>query len=259
MRIVLIGAGNMATNLGKALKAAGHTIVQVYSRTMESASRLSDILGCTATAGIDDITAEAEAYIISVKDMALADIADRICHKHETGIFMHTAGSISMDVFADKAGMYGVIYPMQTLSRDKEVNFRNIPVFVEANNSDTLEKIRSLADSISNRVYELSSANRSRLHLAAVFASNFVNHCYEMSSEVLESCGIPFDVMLPLIDETSCKVHTMSPREAQTGPALRYDRNVIDAHLKMLDEGSMLKQVYELMSKSIHETAVNKV
>lgn len=249
----------MATNLGKALKDAGHTIVQVYSRTMKSASRLADILGCTATNNIDGITCDAEAYIISVKDMALADIANRICHKRENGIFMHTAGSVSMDVFAGQAVMYGVIYPMQTLSKDREVNFSEIPIFIEANNSQSFEKISTLANSISSRVYELSSASRSRLHLAAVFANNFVNHCYEMSSEILTSCGIPFDVMLPLIDETARKVHTMLPCEAQTGPAMRYDRNVIDAHLNMLNDDNMLKQVYELMSKSIHDTAINKV
>ena len=124
---------------------------------------------------------------------------------------------------------------MQTFSKSKEVDFNEIPCFVEASDEYAMSVIRQLA-TVSRRVSPMNSADRRYLHLAAVFACNFANHCYALAAEVLGQRGIPFDVMLPIIDETACKVHQLTPREAQTGPAVRYDRNVIDAQAAMIDD-----------------------
>ena len=139
---------------------------------------------------------------------------------------------------------------MQSFSKERRVDYAEIPVFIEAGDADSLAVIHNLAASVSSHVRELSTEDRKYLHLAAVFACNFTNHCYAMSAEILEQHGVPFDVMLPLIDETASKVHELHPKEAQTGPAVRYDENVINMQSALLD-GTM-KSVYDLLSKSIH-------
>lgn len=258
MKIVLIGAGNLATNLGKALLDAGNDILQVYSRTFESASVLANIVGGAPVSNIDSVTKEADVYVISVKDSAIAEIVPVLCKGRGEKVFLHTSGSVSLDVFKGMALHYGVLYPMQTFSKSKLLNFKKIPFFVEGNDDYSFETAHHLADSISENVHILSSEARKHLHLAAVFACNFVNHCYEISSEILAKHNIPFDVMLPLIDETANKVHQMKPNEAQTGPAVRYDQNIIRMQSDLLRENPIFKQIYECMSLSIHYVAQKK-
>ena len=253
MKIVLIGAGNLATNLGKALLAAGHDIVQVFSRTVESATALAQIAGGAPVTDIEQVRADADLYIVSVKDSVLGELLPRLCKGKETKIFLHTAGSMDMNVFEGMAIHYGVFYPMQTFSKSKEVNFSEIPCFIEANDDYAHTVIADMAHELSGRVYELSSADRKYLHLAAVFACNFVNHCYAISQQLLEKHGIPFEVMLPLIDETAQKVHSLSPTKAQTGPAVRFDQNVIRNQAALLKDNPLLKDIYERMSLSIHK------
>ena len=163
-----------------------------------------------------------------------------------------------MSVFQGHAAHYGVLYPMQTFSKGKEVDFSEIPVFVEASDALADAVIQRLARSVSGSVYQVSSAQRRYIHLSAVFACNFVNHCYALSADILAEHGVPFSVMLPLIDETARKVHLMEPRQAQTGPAVRYDENVIHRQLQLLDGDDTLQDVYRLMSQSIHQTATKQ-
>jgi predicted short-subunit dehydrogenase-like oxidoreductase (DUF2520 family) len=258
MKIVLIGAGNLATNLGKALFSAGHDFVQVYSRTMESASTLATLVGGSPTTDLNNLNSNADVYIISVKDGVMAELIPQVCKGRENKLFIHTAGSMPLDIFQGMALHYGVLYPMQSFSKEKEVDFSNIPCFVEANDESSAFNIETLAKSISNRVSELNSEDRKYLHLAAVFACNFTNLCYTISSYILESHHIPFDVMLPLIDETADKVHLLRPIDAQTGPAVRYDRNVIRNQSSMLKNNPLVKDLYERMSLCIHQLAMKK-
>jgi predicted short-subunit dehydrogenase-like oxidoreductase (DUF2520 family) len=258
MKIVLIGAGNLATNLGKALFAAGHDFVQVYSRTMESASALATIVGGSPTTDINSITPHADVYILSVKDSVLTELIPIVCKGKEMKLFVHTAGSMSIDVFQGMTLHYGVLYPMQTFSKYKDVKFNNIPCFIEANDEISLQILHDLADSVSNRVSELSSEDRKFLHLSAVFACNFTNLCYSISSDILTKHNLPFDVMLPLIDETAAKVHDVQPIDAQTGPAVRYDSNVIRNQAAMLKDNPLVKDLYERMSLCIHQLAMKK-
>ena len=157
-----------------------------------------------------------------------------------------------MHCFEGKAKRYGVFYPMQTFSKAKDVSFKNIPVFIEGNSVETEEVIRSLANKLSKRVITLSSADRKYLHLAAVWACNFTNHCYSVASDILDEHGILFDVMLPLIDETTDKIHRISPKEAQTGPAVRGDRNVMNQQLELMNDRVDLQELYRLLSKGIN-------
>jgi len=247
MRIVLIGAGRLATNLGKALRRAGHDILAVYSHTQSNAEALTSVLGGTPTDSMSALPACADAFIVSIKDAALPACIPQMTEGRAGQLFLHTAGSMPMDIFAGYATRYGVFYPMQTFSKDRTVDFTGVPLFIEG--TDPL--IRPLAESISQRVYELSSDDRKYLHLAAVFASNFTNHCYALSAQVLEAHGLPFDVMLPLIDETARKVHELHPLDAQTGPAVRYDANVIGMQASLLD--GMSRDIYNLLSRSIHQ------
>ena len=256
MKTVSIGAGNLATNLCMALHKAGHTITQVFSRTSASAESLACMIGASPVIDIDHLAADADIYIISVSDSILPDVAHRLvvhlgdCKQGGTlPLIVHTAGSIAMDVIpADRCGVF---YPMQTFSKQRIVDFAQIPIFIEANHADDLAMLRVIASSMSQNVQVLSSDDRRYLHLAAVFCSNFTNHCYAMADKILSQHNVLFSAMLPLIDEVAAKVHAMSPHDAQTGPARRHDANVMNAHIELLDDDKQLQNIYKIMSESI--------
>ena len=255
-KIVMIGAGNLATHLAVNLQKAHHEILQVYSRTMTSASELADRLHCSSTNELEQVVTNAEIFIFSVKDDVLVSLVQALCPVRRHALFLHTAGSMSIDIFKPYACHYGVIYPMQTFSKRNPLDFSEIPTFIEGNNEQSLRQIKKLALSLSKNVYLLSTQQRKHLHLAAVFACNFVNHCYHLSANVLQKQGIPFNVMLPLIDETASKIHHLHPSEAQTGPAIRYDENVIANHLELLSDCPEVRKIYELLTFDIHRMAI---
>ena len=239
--IVFIGAGNLATNLAKALYRKGFRIVQVYSRTMESARTLAEKVEAEYTTDLQAVSKDAKLYIVSLKDDALVDLLPQITEGKQASLLVHTAGSIPMSVWEGHAERYG------------EVKFQEVPFFVEAKRPEDVELLKAVAATLSEKVYEASSEQRKSLHLAAVFICNFTNHMYALAADLLEKYNLPFDVMLPLIDETARKVHELAPRDAQTGPAVRYDENVMSNHLAMLVDSPALQEIYKLMSKSIHE------
>ena len=260
MEIVCIGAGNLATRLCVALQQCGHRVVQVFSRTEECAAALAAQLGCEPVCRLEDVTPEAPLYILSVRDQVLEEVAHGLyasllrrvapggSNVGAGALFVHTAGSMPLDVLPMLRR--GVFYPMQTFSKQREVPFAGLPVFIESPTDAAV--LRTLAESMGCGVYEMDSASRRYLHLAAVFACNFSNHMYDVCARVLARKGIPFEVMLPLIDETARKVHALTPREAQTGPAVRYDQTVMQRHLDLLEDED-LKQIYNLLSQHIHQ------
>ncbi len=254
MHIVFIGSGRLATNLANGLRQAGHVISDIYSRTTENAEILSQLVGGMPTDQIDDLPLEADAFILAVKDSAIAELLPNLRKGREGQAFFHTSGSVPISVFGQHA-CHGVIYPMQTFSKERLVDFSRIPIFIEGSNDRALELAKVLAGSLSHHVEQRTSEERRQLHLAAVFACNFVNHCYALSAQVLEKAGMNFEVMLPLIEETADKVHSMHPRDAQTGPAIRYDEQVIETHLQMLNHNPLTRELYQRMSQSIHSFA----
>lgn len=251
--VVFIGAGNLATNLAKALYRKGFRIVQVYSRTEESARALAGVVEAGYTTDLQDVSKEAKLYIVSLKDDALDELLPQITEGKQDALLVHTAGSIPMNIWEGYAVHYGVFYPMQTFSKQREVDFREVPFFIEARKAEDVNLLKAVAGTLSEKVYDANSEQRRSLHLAAVFTCNFTNHLYVLAAQLLEEYNLPFDVMLPLIDETAHKVHELAPRDAQTGPAVRYDENVICKHLSMLADTPALQEIYKLMSKSIHE------
>lgn len=256
MKAVMIGAGNVATNLVRALSATGIEVVQVYSHTLAHARELADTVNAGATDDLSALEMGADIYIISVKDDAIVNVVSSI--PDNGALWVHTSGSIPMTVFEGRRQRYGVFYPMQSFSKQIATDFTEVPFFIEAVNDGVALEIEALAQRLSQRVFHATSEQRRRLHIAAVFACNFANHCYALSAEVLEKEGIPFDVMLPLIDETARKVHRIAPQKAQTGPAVRYDRNVIDKQMDLLADDEGLQGLYGLMSRSIHRLALQK-
>ena len=251
MKIALIGAGNLATNLGKALFHAGHEIVQVYSRKEESAKALAEVLKCAYTADLASVVTSADVFILALADDAVERIAGLLREGRENQLFVHTAGSLHLDVLP--TARRGVLYPMQTFSKDKEVDFSVIPCFVESFLKDDMELLLALAKTVSDTVYELNSNDRKYLHLAAVFCNNFANHCFTLGAHLLKEHGnLPFSVMLPLIDETASKLHVMSPHDAQTGPARRRDKRVLEKHQMLLATNPDMGKIYELFSDSIY-------
>lgn len=251
-QIVFIGAGNVATRLAKALYRQGFRISQVYSRTEEHARMLAETIEADWTDSLENISHEGEIYFVSLIDSVLADLLPQIVKDKGNALFIHTAGSISIDVWKGLVNRYGVLYPMQTFSKQVEVDFSQIPIFIEANNDEDHQLMRAIASTLSQKVYDATSEQRKILHLAAVFTCNFTNHMYALAAELLQRYGLSFDVMLPLVDETARKVHELPPLDTQTGPAKRYDTNVINEHLKMLNNDPTMQEIYELISKSIH-------
>lgn len=251
MKVTIVGSGNLATNLSVALKSLGNvTFVQVYSRTEGNAKKLAGQLGCDFTTDASHIFPGADLYIFSLKDSCLEEVLSQV--PSNDGLWVHTAGSIPMEIFKPYAKRYGVFYPLQTFSKQRILDFGRIPIFIEASDGENLVLLEKLALSISSDVRILSSEKRRNIHLAAVFACNFTNHIYALAGNILSDADIPFEVLLPLIDETARKVHEIPPREAQTGPAVRYDENVINKHLGMLKDPTM-NEIYRLLSQSIHK------
>ncbi len=250
--IVFIGAGNLATHLSQALQAAGHTILQVYSHTQKSAHQLTERLGLSSDVAITSLAAlrqDADVYIYALRDEVLAEIAAQV-HVQPQAVHLHTSGSMPMSVFGEDKPNAGVFYPFQTFSKEKAVDFQKIPILIESRVKSQESGLVALARSVSPMVYQAGEEARKQLHIAGVFACNFVNCLYAIAEEQLAETSLPFEVLLPLIDETAAKVHTLSPRQAQTGPAIRKDERVMQAHirrLKTLEE----QTIYQLLSQNI--------
>ena len=251
--IFMIGSGNLATHLAEALRAAGHRMMGVYSRTEKHAQRLADTLQCPAYTSLKNVP-EADVYVFAVKDDALRGLISELVSPPQA-LLLHTAGSVPKEVFQGKAERHGVLYPLQTFSRERAVCFREIPCFIEASTQEALQALKRLAETVSGRVEVLDSEKRRHLHLSAVFACNFVNHCYDVAWQLLQEQQLNPRVLLPLLDETARKVHNLTPAEAQTGPAVRWDTSVMNRHLSLLGEGSHAGSLYRLMSEGIHAMA----
>ena len=251
MKIVFIGSGNLATHLSMALKSAGHTPLQVYSNTLSHARQLAKCLHCDATDDIKHVSNEADAYIISIKDDAIAGVIDQLAEGRAEAVFIHTAGSVSIDIIARRVSHAAVLYPMQSFTKGRDLDFATIPCFIEASDSKAQNCVTELAESISHEIHPLSSEARKKMHLAAVFASNLANHCYRIAEKIVTKEGLDFKLFTPLILETAQKAILMSPRKAQTGPMVRNDVQVMQMQLSLLDDPHA-KQIYKDMAESIY-------
>ena len=255
-RVVVLGAGRVATHLVPALVHAGYDVAQVWSRTELSAHILAEPLGIPYTDDLSAIVPDADVYIACVADGALPGVAKEIVahvqRPFHNVLFLHTAGSVSMDVWREAgATRYGILYPLQTFSKERALAMCEVSLFVEASDESSLTAVENLAYGLSTKVYRADSRRRALLHVAAVFACNFTNAMYDAAHQLLATDDIPFDVLLPLIDETAAKVHALTPREAQTGPAVRGDVAVVQSHINSLDNNPDLQSLYAQISKMI--------
>ncbi|HAL83312.1 MAG TPA: DUF2520 domain-containing protein [Mucilaginibacter sp.] len=254
MRISIIGSGNVATHLAAAFKNAGHRIVQVYSRNMQSAALLAYYVGAEAIDDFDLISPETDLFIISVRDDAIPSAAQSLA-KHQK-LTVHTSGAVELAVLSAIIPKSGVFYPLQTLSKNKEVDFLTVPLCIEGADDEITGELEQLARTISNHVHRINSDQRKILHLAAVFACNFPNYLYSAAQQLLEKHQMEFEMLRPLILETAQKVQDHLPATVQTGPAVRKDENTMAAHLQMLDDEPALKTIYALLSQAIIKNLV---
>ena len=246
-RVVIIGSGNVATSLAHGL-AARCEVAQIYSRQLAHARALADAVGCRAvTDDLQSLVNDADAYIIAVRDDAIADV---IASTPDNGaLWIHTSGSKPIDLFAGRRTRCGVLWPMQSFSREVVTPLDEVHFFAEANNEAALSDLMALGRMMSSHVIEADSDKRKLLHVASVFSCNFANHMWTLADEVLSEAGLPFEALLPLIRTTVDKLDRLSPAQSQTGPAIRHDTQVIDNHLAMLNGDK--RDIYQLVSQSI--------
>lgn len=252
---MLIGAGNVAHHIGKRFVECGFSISYVISRNFNHARNLSQIIGGEALDKIPGKINSVDLIVISVNDSEYHHIIKNI-NPERNILVLHTSGSIGMNVFSGKKFDYGILYPFQTFSKNREIDFTKVPLFLEAKNDETYKKIEDIASKLSQTVLNVDSEKRAYIHLAGVFACNFVNHLFVEANDILAKQNIDFSVLSPLITETVQKAIETSPFEAQTGPAIRHDENIIQKHLNLLDYEKQ-KELYLCISNLIKEKHKN--
>lgn len=244
-KVSIIGSGNVARHLIQAFQSNSKIeLVQVFARNKKSLTHLLD--SNSVTSDYTQLQA-ADVYIIAVSDDAIAEVSSQL--PFENQLVVHTSGTVPLTTLESK-NRRGVFYPLQTFSKDKAVNFKTIPICLEAENEKDLQTLNQIASTISDAVYQINSEQRKALHVAAVFVNNFVNHLYQMGNEICDNNNVPFEILKPLIQETANKIVSLSPKEAQTGPAKRNDLTTIEAHQQFLTDEN-LSTIYTLLTQSI--------
>lgn len=243
--ISIIGSGNVAQHLIKAIeKSKQLELVQVFARNSED---VSDLISSEQITSEISALKEAHLYIISVSDDAIQSVSNSLIFKDQ--LVAHTSGSVAMDDLSD-FNRKAVFYPLQTLSKKKEVDFTTVPLCIEAQNEADLHLLTQVAHHLSDHVYNVNSEQRKSLHVAAVFVSNFTNHLYKIGNDICTEHQVPFEILKPLITETAKKIQTLAPADAQTGPAKRNDSTTINKHLAILTDENQ-KEIYKILTKSI--------
>jgi len=252
IKIVLLGAGNLAYHLTNCLlNNKAIQVVQVYNRSLKKINYLKS--KTSITNNLSELK-DADIYIIAVSDSAILDLSSKLNFK--TKLVVHTSGSVAMKELTSNSNK-GVFYLLQTFSKEREIDFSTIPICIEASEKKDLELLETLAKSISNNCFLINSEQRKNLHIAAVFVNNFVNHLYHLGNEICNENKVPFEILQPLIQETSNKIAELSPFEAQTGPAKRNDVKTIEKHKAMLTTNQ--QEIYTLLTKSIYKTYGEKL
>ncbi len=245
IRVSIIGSGNVAQHLIVAFsKTTDIELVQVFARKDAAVAHLTS--PDKIYTNFNDIIA-ADLFIIAITDDAITEVSAAIPFSNE--LVVHTSGSVSIEAI-DNKNRPGVFYALQTFSKSKEVDFKTIPICIETKNEKDFQILEKVAKSISNTVYKINSEQRKALHIAAVFVCNFVNHLYQIGNDICIENDLPFDILKPLIQETANKILTLSPNQAQTGPAKRKDIQTINAHLSFLSDENQ-KEIYKMLTKSI--------
>ena len=251
MDIVIIGSGNVAAVLGRKFKAAGHKILQVYSRNASAASELAYEWDAESTNYKSMISKNAELYLVAVSDTAIAEVIDGLLLPGK--LVVHTAAAVPMDILQPVTDHYGVFYPLQSLRKEIS-HVPDIPIFVDGSDDITKSRLQALARTISpEQVADAGDDDRSKLHVAAVVVNNFTNHLYQLAESYCKKEGLDFKLLQPLIEETALRLRTTPPGQSMTGPALRHDKATIEKHLALLEPHPALKNIYILLTESIQQ------
>lgn len=253
--VTISGSGNVAFHLGKVLVQKGIRVDAVYSPNKAHAAMLADQLQAKAFDEFTGLPLSSDLYIIAVKDTVIEEVSDQL--PLVNGLVVHTSGNTTMDVLS-KHARRGVFYPLQTISKNSEINFANVPLLLETKQQEDIERLKELAKTLGALSYEVDSDKRKIVHVAAVFANNFSNHLYYISQQILTANSLPFDMLKPLISETAGNIQTHNPHEVQTGPAVRGDQTTIDKHLKLLEDMPEYAQLYKLLSQNIKDSLTEK-
>jgi len=250
--VSIIGSGNLAWHLAPALDNAGFVVKEVFSRNPKHAEALTERLyQAEVKATLDFSTSPSSIFIVAVNDESINEIAREIILPDEA-VLAHTSGSVPLtDLKFAATPNIGVFYPLQTFTKNKKVDFKQTPIFIESVNEETEAALTVLAKAISNQVRKIASEERKALHIAAVFASNFTNHMLTISKKIMQQNGLEYDWLMPLISETINKSLQLGPEEAQTGPAKRGDLEILEKHLVFLQEDPATAEIYKIVSQHI--------
>ncbi|HEY8688786.1 MAG TPA: Rossmann-like and DUF2520 domain-containing protein [Chitinophagaceae bacterium] len=249
MKVVIVGSGNVATVLGKVIHNAGHEIVQVLSRNENHAKELAKIFKCASSSFKSTEYKEADIYLLAITDTALYHL-DQYLQLGEK-LVVHTAGSVSKEVLKNISSRYGIIYPLQSLTKNFGKKVAEIPLLVDGSNDETKSFIREFCKTFASNITVANDEERLKFHVAAVLVNNFTNHLFAMAEEFCKQENIEFEKLYPLIDETIHRIKSHSPHDVQTGPAIREDIYTLGKHLQILSAHSDLKYLYLKLSESI--------
>ncbi len=253
-RTVIIGSGNLAEALAQGIDLSPLSLVQIFSRNAARAEEVACLAHTSWTTSPDEL-ADADIYIIAVSDRAITEVAEKLPIP-PTAIVAHTSGSSPITSLPSRYTRRAVFYPLQTYTKGRKVDFSKIPIFIEAESEEVRTTLRDYAGQLSEQVIFADSAARGELHLAAVMVCNFTNQMYTLGEEIARRSGLGFEVLKPLIEETTAKaLAAASPRDVQTGPAVRGDLATQERHCKLLENEPLTQNIYKLISQSIWETS----
>ena len=248
--VALVGAGNLAWHLGIRLKEARHSVTQVVGRTPEKTKLLAKKLECPWTTNLKELNPDVSIIVLCVNDRAIETVVGRLSPGN--ALVVHTAGAVPMEVFGGKCSRYGVLYPLQSFSRERNPDFHDLPFCIEANTPGDLSFLESLVRSLSARPVKISSEQRALLHLAAVFANNFANYMFVAAFDILRKANVRQDILHPIMRETLEKAISIGPEKSQTGPAIRDEENIIKKHSELLSFSPEYRDLYHSVTHAIN-------
>lgn len=249
--LTIIGPGNVGWHLAHALKEAGYEIRNIVSRNPQNLESMGKILDERVISDLNQTIEEPDLYIITVPDAEIASVVASLADSES--IVVHTAGGMDLSVFKDKKDKFGVFYPLQSFTKGTEMRYADIPFLLEADCENTMKALEEVAQKISGSFRRVSAEERIKLHIAAVYACNFSNHMLTIADYLLKKEDQDLSLMLPLLRQTIKKLDALSPKEAQTGPAIRKDQHTINKHLDLLADEPELKELYKAISQSIQK------
>lgn len=251
-KIILVGSGRIANHLGRRLKAKGLPVSMVVGRSPEGVKVLADGIGASGVTGWENLASDADWIILAVRDDVIAEVGEAIRPYAGDALVTHTSGGTPGTVLAPFFERYGVFYPLQSFSHERTPVWSKIPFCVDASSSEDVLFLKKIAKTIGNLVYRVDDEQRALLHVAAVFANNFANHCFAIAERLLDEKELPFEMLHPLMEETLMKALNDSPIRMQTGPAVRGDQETVNRHLDLLHDHPKWRSLYKRLSVSIN-------